>query len=486
VQIVPESEFACLVDSLAAKPDVAGLLELLDEANPWYRQRGSAAIVRMRGWVLVAFSRTKLPEEALPFVLEELESGMDPYLIAAAARALRQSISPVPEFAPCLLTALKTAAGRDEPVSFALYGEYAVAAGGSSPLAELAQTLAWMGPVAQAIHPDIATLLARGVFSKAIRARLENVLSTNHTECCALPASVRKGLAWFSAGKDVDVVLEDHSGTSLRFREFFIGKPSIVVFFYTRCDNPLKCSLTITKLARVQKRLEERGLAASIRIAAITYDPSFDLPARLRDFGERRGLHLGLDHRLLRAPEGMERLQRHFRLGVNFQGSIVNRHRIEAFVLGADGRVVHRFERLQWEESALVAKAAECLRPKATWSFSFWGSVASLGVAFFPKCPLCWAAYLSMFGIVGLQSIQYAPWIELALVALLLINLASAWLSARSTGRLAGACLATAGAIAIGFSKPGWIHPAWGVALTTASSFVTALPTRLANASTQS
>ena len=38
----------------------------------------------------------------------------------------------------------------------------------------------------------------------------------------------------------------------MTFKDFFHGQPSIVVFFYTRCDNPMKCSLTVAKLARVQ------------------------------------------------------------------------------------------------------------------------------------------------------------------------------------------------------------------------------------------
>ena len=60
-------------------------------------------------------------------------------------------------------------------------------------------------------------------------------------------------------------VFEDHEGASITFEEFFRGHPSIVVFFYTRCDNPLKCSLTVTKLARVQQLLEARGLADRIQ-----------------------------------------------------------------------------------------------------------------------------------------------------------------------------------------------------------------------------
>jgi hypothetical protein len=55
------------------------------------------------------------------------------------------------------------------------------------------------------------------------------------------------------------VMLQDQKGALITFKDFFQGQPSIVVFFYTRCDNPMKCSLTIAKLARVQKILEAQG-----------------------------------------------------------------------------------------------------------------------------------------------------------------------------------------------------------------------------------
>src|SRR6185312_16727652 len=98
---------------------------------------------------------------------------------------------------------------------------------------------------------------------------------------------------------------EDHDGATVTFKEFFQGQPSIVVFFYTRCDNPLKCSLTITKLARIQQLLDAEGVADQINTAGITYDPGFDLPERLLNYGTHRGVRFASHHRLLRARDGI-------------------------------------------------------------------------------------------------------------------------------------------------------------------------------------
>ena len=49
--------------------------------------------------------------------------------------------------------------------------------------------------------------------------------------------------------------------------------------------------------------------------------------------------------------------------------------------------------------------------------------VLSIAVAFFPKCPLCWASYMSLFGIASLESIPYSPWMKPVIVVALSINL---------------------------------------------------------------
>lgn len=47
---------------------------------------------------------------------------------------------------------------------------------------------------------------------------------------------------------------------------------------------------------------------------------------------------------------------------------------------------------------------------------------SALFIAFFPKCPFCWAAYMSYLGATGVVSVQYQPWLIWVLVGLLTIN----------------------------------------------------------------
>jgi protein SCO1 len=315
-----------------------------------------------------------------------------------------------------------------------------------------------------------------------------------------LPRGLKDALSWAVGSRrgceSVELtVFEDHEGALITFGEFFRGYPSIVVFFYTRCDNPLKCSLTVTKLARIQKLLEARGLADQIRTAAITYDPEFDLSERICGYGRNRGVRMDAGHRMLRATGGIDALRRHFKLGVNFIESLVNRHRVEAYVLDAEGRIAESFERIHWDERHVVDRAIDVSKEKRDGAAGvvstppdpsasrrtvapMFGAVASLGVAFFPKCPFCWAGYLSLFGVAGLNQIPYCPWLQPVLIAVMLINLSSVWLRGRITGRMSGFYLVSAGALAIVASRMGlgWENaPVLGFALTLAGSFLSAL-----------
>jgi hypothetical protein len=77
-------------------------------------------------------------------------------------------------------------------------------------------------------------------------------------------------------------------------------------------------------------------------------------------------------HRMLRviADNDNDVLRRHFELGVNFIESLVNRHRIEAYILDAQGRIAVSFERLHWDEEQVVIRTVEMLKEKECGSGS--------------------------------------------------------------------------------------------------------------------
>jgi protein SCO1/2 len=443
----------------------------------------------MRGWTLLSFEALGLPDEALLFVLEELEAGSDPYLIAAAARVLRRYSTPKREFSRFLLRAISNIRYHDDRVSLERYGAYAVGDEGTTAVREALLTLRWLGSRASDVLEDIRRLafepgsedlgelageVAATIAATAGQAKVPGPESAN---CCGWREALGSLRRWgrtarTGAGSLEGVVFQDQSGARIRFPEFFQGAPSVVTFFYTRCENPQKCSLTIAKLARLQQRLLERGLASRIRTAGITYDPGYDLPERLEGYGRNRNVRLDSHHRLLRTEEGSEALRQHLRLGVNFIESLVNRHRIEVYVLDSSGAVAARFERLHWDVEKVLDTAADLLLvtleeptrrelgaeaeapppPKAPRGGRLWqilGSIASFGAAFYPKCPACWATILSVFGGTCIERIPYSSVLLPLFAVTTVANLAFLWWSCRRQRRMMGFALAALGSFII-------------------------------------
>lgn len=323
----PEEDVAAAIDRMRREPErLDELMALLPENAPLYDGRGSAEVTRIRGYLLAVFADTGLPPDALPYVLEALESGHEPYEVAGAAIALRGLDGPGSEAMPYLERAQRNMTGADSIVSFEAYDPRWPYAEPTTALAELSRTIA------------------------------ELDAHTSHA-CCHEPALLEEAEPVVEV--PLDVALEDQHGRAGTFEGFFCGKPSLLAFFYTRCDSPYKCSLTVTKLGRVQALLEERGLAERLRLAAITYDPDFDLPKRLETYGSDRSVSFGDDVRFFRttSPSGLDRLAQYFHLGVGYGPSTVNRHRIEAHLLDARGEIAESFTRLQWTPEAVVAAA---------------------------------------------------------------------------------------------------------------------------------
>jgi protein SCO1/2 len=128
--------------------------------------------------------------------------------------------------------------------------------------------------------------------------------------------------------------------------------------------NPNKCSLTITRISRLQKLIETAGMSGRFNVAAVSYDPVFDLPDRLRLYGSARGMTFDAHNRLLRTTDAFEPLQRWLDLGVGYGSTTVNQHRSEVFLLDCNGDPSSSLVRQQWDEHFALA-ALKALLPES-------------------------------------------------------------------------------------------------------------------------
>lgn len=360
------ADLAAQIDEIRRMPSAAGTLAaMLAEQSPLFAGRGTNEAERLRGYILASFETARLPPEALPFVLEELETGRNPYTVAAAARALRGALD-VPAEAPALLVgAIARLRGSDDVVSFERFEPIPASGNAVTALADLARTLALLGPRAKPALEDLQALIrAEGeTFSPAIRAELADAAEAIARPGVSAPAcgcadgaeAVAPRIAASSASaarKDLpELALENQDGTRLSFSDAFSGRPTALAFFYTRCTNPEKCSLTVTRLARLARLVTEE---LDANVAGITYDPGFDRPARLKTYGADRGMIFSPRCCLLRTVGPFDPLREAFDLGVGFGPVTVNRHRLDLVVLDASLGVAERFERRLWHEETVL------------------------------------------------------------------------------------------------------------------------------------
>ena len=160
-----EQEFARAVEALDPHDaaDRAELVSFLDERHAVHRQRGAAAVGRMRGWTLLALAKAPLRGDEVMFVLEELQSGRTAYEIACAARALRGVASPTSAVAGLVLRAASNLRATDDHVDLTRYGVLADD-GTDAPTAmdALMDTLAWLCTTVPGTAGVLASALRSG------------------------------------------------------------------------------------------------------------------------------------------------------------------------------------------------------------------------------------------------------------------------------------------------------------------------------------
>jgi protein SCO1 len=366
------ADLAARVDAIRRLPDAAATLAaMLPEQSPLFAGRGANEAERLRGYILASFETIGLPPEAVPFVLEELETGENVYVVAGAARALRGAREAPAEAPTLLVAAIERLRRADDVVSFDRFEPAPGSGNDVTALAELARTLALLGPRAKPALTELEALLdrERETFSPTIRAELAEAVEAAEAPdvsapgCCSSHHSTENVApdGTVAARTDLrDLALEDQDGTRLTFFDAFAGRPTALAFFYTRCVNPQKCSLTVTRLARLAGLVETEGLDANV--AGISYDPGFDRPPRLRTYGADRGMIFSPRCSLLRTLGPFDPLREAFDLGVGFGPVTVNRHRLDLVMLDASLDVTARFERRLWHEEA----ALDALRTAAT------------------------------------------------------------------------------------------------------------------------
>ncbi len=347
----------------ASEPADDGWSDLLAEQSVLFKDLSANDAARLRAYALGGFEAGRLPEALLPLVVEDLTYSRDPRVAAAAAVGLRSAAVP-PEAAPDLLIdALRRMLGRDDVVDVGRFGQPAPDCS-TTAVSELLATLAWLGPRAARQRSALVELQREGCLPGAAMALTAMAAQAERPApgpaCCCKPAAATlQHCAEVTPGALHALELQDQDGVIARFADIFAGAPSLIAFFYTRCMTPEKCSLTISRLGELRRKLRADQPGIEVNIAGVTYDPAYDEPSRMRAFGTHRNVEFDGRTKLLRTTGGFEALQDAFALGVGFGPTTVNLHRIDLLILDSRLTLRGRIARSQWELDAVAARLVE-------------------------------------------------------------------------------------------------------------------------------
>ena len=265
----------------------------LRQDAPHFAGLSTADAERLRAHLLASFEAHGIPDDAHDVVAEDLRTSASPAVLAGAARAVRG------EDGHKWTELLQNAADR---------------------IAAADVYVRWQPGVIEPTWMRTARDELLAVIEER-RERREDPSGTTHE---VHPI----GLNEFTI-RGVEV--EDQLGTAMRLGELLGGRATVLAFFYTRCMNPNRCSLTVTRLAALARSKENHR-----SVLAMTYDPAYDTPERMHRYGSDRDFPFGEQARIVRATQGWSDVRETFGLRVGYGPITVNDHAREVFLIGPD------------------------------------------------------------------------------------------------------------------------------------------------------
>ncbi len=148
--------------------------------------------------------------------------------------------------------------------------------------------------------------------------------------------------------------LWDEQG-NLRQGRDFRGKFIILNFIFSRCPVPTMCPANTTRMARLQREMEERGWSDQVELVSITLDPEYDTPGVLNYYGSSRGIDLG-NFTFLTGPKPVvdDLLKQFGILTIEKDGTID--HTMATLIIDANGKIQHRKDGSRWSVEDFLSR----------------------------------------------------------------------------------------------------------------------------------
>jgi len=179
----------------------------------------------------------------------------------------------------------------------------------------------------------------------------------------AQPATVKPGDLAAPAERSklgLDFTMTDQESQPFVLKSI-LGKPTVATFIFTRCGDPNMCPLQGVKMANLQKQLEKAGLSDKVNLLVFTFDPAYDTPERLKEWGKTQGIALTNANAKLLRPDPREfsdfQYEFQFRAGA-VEGQIT--HKTDMMLIDHEGKVA-AFYHGMWKDDEALAKVKELI-----------------------------------------------------------------------------------------------------------------------------
>jgi protein SCO1 len=137
----------------------------------------------------------------------------------------------------------------------------------------------------------------------------------------------------------------DQNGNFLQIREL-MGNAFVLNFIFTRCKVATMCPASTTRMSELQDVSKEAGME-NLHFVTVTFDPEFDSPGILRNYGKGYGLENENFHLLTSTQETVDDLLRLFGILTVEEDGTIN-HTMATLLVDANGRIAFRKEGSKW------------------------------------------------------------------------------------------------------------------------------------------
>jgi Uncharacterized protein SCO1/SenC/PrrC, involved in biogenesis of respiratory and photosynthetic systems len=372
------------------------LSSMLSYQSEIYQDRDKWEVLRLRSYILLALGETGFPDSAIPFLEDALayvDERMNVVELASAIRAVGNLGEKGSQFGETIISAYNRIFS-DEEFCLNRYEVGFSKAEATTVQVEIVRSLAKIcnkkddyaieflnSILASSDHPGVdkrviseahrsLNIILQKKSGKGILNNLSRFCSCSKKKPSIETPGILNGIEHSSyiEAKDrkevtnKNISLTDHNGLKREFIEL-IDRPTLLTFFYTRCQNDSKCSATISQLASLQNNLSSLSLNNKVRLVAITFEPQHDSPDLLKRYMTDRGVKLGSDAMAIKLDtDGHQALIKELMIPVGYNSAWVNGHGIEAILLDKNKKIVRKYSSLFWNTSELLADFTRLLK----------------------------------------------------------------------------------------------------------------------------